>query len=98
MKIENPYQNVLGAVGVAPAVERAKHHAWEEGYDYAVFTEGRTITQDDYDAAYEEGYHSRDEVVDGLLEALDDALVAIDPYQWAFTRERVKQAIAKAKP
>ena len=44
------------------------------------------------------GYHSRDEVVDALVEALDDALVAIDPYQWAFTRERVKQAIAKAKP
>ena len=56
MSTGNPHRNVIGLVGAGPAVEREKHYAWEQGHDYAIFTEGRTITQDDYDAAYDKGY------------------------------------------
>ncbi len=78
----NPYRNVIGLVGVGPAVEREKHYAWEQGHGYAIFAEGRTITQDDYDAAYDKGHAEakaeQAEIVSELVEVCWAAFVILN--------------------
>ena len=91
--MENPYRNVIGLVGVGPAVEREKHYAWEQGHDYAIFAEGRTITQDDYDAAYDKGHAEakaeQAEIVSELVEVMETVRLQLGiwsntPHNWEY--------------
>lgn len=111
--LENPYSpegQKVSDTSLSFKLRSGKYHIWEEGRvagDAVGYARGRgeKEVEDRLALAYAKEVipilqarrDTQDALVTELVNALEEALLAIDRDSWSFTRARLDEAIAKAK-
>ena len=96
--MQNPYSIIKDSEHAPKDWYDPRYGAWEEGDangDERGYARGKADRYEQIKRQRAE-LDSQKQIVSELVEACEDALMAIDPYLWASTRGRVKLAIAKA--